>query len=169
MKNTTLVAPLLVALALTSTLAAAQPMTATARSAPVAVPIDQTVPDAVDVPYPGGTIGLDINASDTQRGVFRVTQTIPLAPGTTRLTLFHPLWLPGKHSAAGSTAELLDLRFMAGGKALEWKRDPLEVNAFHIAVPAGAREVIAKFIRTTPLQASEGRIVMTQEMLNLQW
>ena len=37
------------------------------------------------------------------------------------------------------------------------------------ALPAGARELVAKFIRTTPLQPSEGRIVMTQEMLNLQW
>ena len=129
----------------------------------------QTVPDAVDTPWPGGALTLDIDASDTQRGTFRVTQTIPLAPGTTRLTLFHPLWLPGNHAPKGSTAELVELRFTAGGKQLEWKRDPLEVNAFHITVPAGAREVVAKFIRTTPLQASEGRIVMTQEMLNLQW
>ena len=135
----------------------------------MAVPIENAVPDAVDAPYPGGTIALDIDASDTQRGSFRITQTIPLAPGTTRLTLFHPLWLPGNHGPKGSTAELVDLRFSAGGKALEWKRDPLEVNAFHIALPAGAREVVAKFIRTTPLQSSEGRIVMTQEMLNLQW
>ena len=139
------------------------------RSAPTAVPIVQSVPDAADVAWPGGAMTLEVDATDIQRNLFRVTQTIPLAAGTTRLTLFHPLWLPGNHSPRGSTAELVDLRFTAGGKALEWKRDPLEVNAFHITVPAGAREVTAKFIRTTPLQSSEGRVVMTQEMLNLQW
>ena len=135
----------------------------------MAVPIVQSVPDAVDSPYPGGAITLDVDASDTLRGVFRVTQTIPVAPGTTRLTLLHPQWLPGNHGPKGSTAEVVDLRFTAGGKLLDWRRDPLEVNAFHVTLPAGTREVVAKFIRTTPLQASEGRIVITQEMLNLQW
>ena len=45
---------------------------------PVAVPIVQTVPDAEDTPYPGGTIRLDVDASDTQHGAYRVTETIPL-------------------------------------------------------------------------------------------
>ncbi len=140
-----------------------------ARSAPQPVPIVQTVPDAADVPWPGGAMTLEIDASDVQRGLFRVTQTIPLAPGLTRLTLFHPLWLPGKHAPRGTTEELVDLRFTAGGTVLEWKRDLLEVNAFHLTLPPGTREVTAKFMRTTPLQAAEGRIVMTREMLNLQW
>ena len=165
MKTSLTVAPLLAALALTAPVLAQVPD----RSAPTAIPVSRAVADAVDAPYPGGTIALDIDASDTQRGTFRITQTIPLAPGTTRLTLFHPLWLPGNHAPKGSTAELVDLRFSVGGKPVVWTRDPLEVNAFHIALPAGAREVVAKFMRTTPLQSSEGRIVMTQEMLNLQW
>ena len=135
----------------------------------MALPIVESIPDAVDSPYPGGTITLDVDASDTQRGIFRVTQTIPVAPGSARLTLLHPQWLPGNHGPKGSTSEVVDLRFTAGGKVLEWRRDPLEVNAFHVTLPARTSEVVAKFIRTTPLQASEGRIVMTQEMLNLQW
>ena len=36
-------------------------------------------------------------------------------------------------------------------------------------MPAGAREVTAQFIHTSPLRESEGRITMTREMLNLQW
>jgi predicted metalloprotease with PDZ domain len=171
MKKHLKVASSLVILSLSVALQAATPATlpVPARSQPMAVPIVQSVPDAVDSPYPGGAITLDVDASDTLRGVFRVTQTIPVAPGTTRLTLLHPQWLPGNHGPKGSTAEVVDLRFTAGGKVLDWHRDPLEVNAFHVTLPAGTREVVAKFIRTTPLQASEGRIVMTQEMLNLQW
>ena len=44
-----------------STAAVAQTAVAPAsgRSAPKAVPIGQTVPDAQDVPYPGGVIALD--------------------------------------------------------------------------------------------------------------
>jgi predicted metalloprotease with PDZ domain len=154
---------------LTLAFAASTPAMEADRSAPLAVPIVATVPDARDVPYPGGTMLLEIDASDTARAAFRVTQTIPLAAGTTRLTLLYPQWLPGNHAPRGPLAELVDLKFFAGATQLKWKRDPVEVYAFHIDVPAGTREVVAKFIHTSPLQSSEGRITVTQEMLNLQW
>ena len=170
MKMLLKLAPALAMLAVAAGLSAAPP-----SPGPMAVPIVQTVPDAADIAWPGGTMTLDIDASDVARGAFRVVQTIPLAPGTFaagsgRLTLFNALWLAGKHGPVGSTAEIVDLRFFAGGKALEWKRDPVEVNAFHITVPAGAREVTARFIHTAPFQASElQRVTMTPDMLNLQW
>ncbi|MEY4056352.1 MAG: hypothetical protein RL519_1687, partial [Pseudomonadota bacterium] len=78
-------------------LALASPALSTPLSAPTAVPLSQQVPDAVDAPYPGGTMTLDIDATDTLRGVYRVTQTVPVAPGTQRLTLLFPQWLPGNH------------------------------------------------------------------------
>lgn len=150
-------------------LALAAPALSATLSAPTAVPLSQQVPDAADVPYPGGTMVLDIDATDTLRGVYRVTQTIPVAPGTSRLTLLFPQWLPGNHGPRGPLAELVDVTFTSGGQVLRWKRDPIEVNAFHVEIPAGAKDVVAKFIHTSPLQSSEGRITMTQEMLNLQW
>jgi len=156
------------ALAALGLLLAAPALSAT-LSAPTAVPLSQQVPDAADAPYPGGTMVLDIDATDTLRGVYRVTQTVPVAPGTTKLTLLFPQWLPGNHGPRGPLAELVDVTFTAGGQLLRWKRDPVEVNALHVEVPAGAKDVTAKFIHTSPLQTAEGRITMTQEMLNLQW
>ena len=147
----------------------AAPALSSTNSAPLAVPLSRQVPDAVDTPYPGGTMTLDIDASDTLRGAYRVTQTVPVAPGISKLTLLFPQWLPGNHAPRGPLAELVDITFTSGGEVLRWKRDPLEVNAFHIDLPAGTREVVAKFIHTSPLQPAEGRITMTQEMLNLQW
>ena len=165
--------PLLAALILSAGASGAPPRppkpVAVPRSAPMAIPIVQTVPDAADVPYPGGTITLDIDASDTARGTFRVTETIPLAAGARELTLLLPRWNPGQHGPRGSTAALVAMSFSAGGKAVDWRRDPVEVNAYHLILPVGAREVVAKFVYTSPLQTSEGRIEMTQEMLNLQW
>jgi predicted metalloprotease with PDZ domain len=148
--------------------AAAIPAAAQTLSAPQAVPLSKAVPEPVDKPYPG-TIQLEIDASDTLRGAYRVTETIPLAPGTRKLTLLFPQWLPGNHAPRGPLAELVDISFSAAGQKLAWKRDPVEVNAFHVELPEGAKEVIARFIHTSPLQSSEGRITMTQEMLNLQW
>ena len=137
-------------------------------SRPVAAPIARTVPDAQDRPYPG-TIQLDIDATNTARGLYRVTETIPVAPGTRRLTLLLPEWHPGKHGPRGTMAELVDLTFTASGKTLSWTRDPVEVFAFHVAVPEGADSVVARFVHTSPLQSSEGRVTMSREMLNLQW
>lgn len=142
-----------------------QPIT---NSRPVAVPIERRVPDPQDIPYPG-TITLEIDATDTVTGAFRVTETIPVAPGATRLTLLFPQWLPGKHGPRGALAELTDLRFESAGKPLAWTRDPVEVNAFHVELLPGTREVVARLIHTSPLRDVEGRVVMTREMLNLQW
>ncbi len=150
-------------------LALAAPAILAANSAPTAVPLSHDVPDAADVPYPGGTLGLDIDATDVTRGVYRVIETIPVAPGKSELTLLFPQWLPGNHGPRGPLAELVAVSFEAGGHLLEWKRDPIEVNAFHVALPAGTREVTARFIHTSPLQTAEGRITMTPAMLDLQW
>ena len=150
-------------------LALAAPAISATLSAPVAVPLSRTVPDAADTPYPGGAMTLEIDATDTLRGAYRVTQTVPVAPGTRRLTLQLPQWLPGNHGPRGPMAELVDLQFFSGAQRLSWKRDPVEVFAFHIDLPAGTKAVTAKFIHTSPLQSAEGRITMTQEMLNLQW
>lgn len=139
------------------------------RSTPATVPIVRTVPDAVDTPYPGGPILLDIDATDITRGVYRVTETIPVTPGTRRLTLLFPQWLPGNHGPRGPLNQLADLRFEANGKPLVWQRDPVEVFAFHVTLPEDTPAVTARFVHTSPLQTSEGRITMTQEMLNLQW
>jgi predicted metalloprotease with PDZ domain len=150
-------------------MALAAPAASTNLSAPLAVPLSRAVPDAVDAPYPGGAMRLDIDATDITRGAYRVTQTIPVAPNIRKLTLLLPQWLPGNHGPRGPMAELVDLHFYAGDQKLSWKRDPVEVFAFHVDVPTGATNVVAKFIHTSPLQSAEGRITMTQEMLNLQW
>ncbi len=146
--------------------ASAQPVQ---RSAPQAVASVNSIPAAQDTPYPGGPITLDIDASDTTRAVYRVTETIPVAPGTTDLALMLPRWLPGNHSPSGTMDQLVDIRFFADGKPVAWRRDPVETFAFHLDLPAGTRTVVAKFIHTSPLQSAEGRISMTPDMLNLQW
>ena len=48
------------------------------NSAPQPVPIVDTIPAAVDQPYPG-TITLDIDATNTQQNIFTVRETIPVA------------------------------------------------------------------------------------------
>ncbi|MFC4293702.1 M61 family metallopeptidase [Novosphingobium tardum] len=168
MKINPAVAPLVAALLLSTASSALQAQAPASRSTPAALPIAETIPVAQDVAYPG-TIALDIDATDVVRGLYRVTETIPVKPGTSDLVLLLPRWLPGNHSPTGNVAQVNDIRFFAGNKPLAWKRDPVDVFAFHVAVPEGVREVTARLVHTSPLQSSEGRITMTREMLNLQW
>ena len=48
-------------------------------------------------------------------------------------------------------------------------RDPVDVFAFHVDVPAGATTLDVNFQFASPVDNNEGRMVMTPDMLNLQW
>lgn len=166
MKPESAVATLLSALLLAASPAAiAQPVP---RSKPQAVLPIVTIPAPQDVPFPG-TIDLKIDATDTVRRVFRITETVPVQPGQKELILQLPEWLPGEHGPRGDMNLIADVHFKAGGQELAWTRDPLETFAFHIPLPQGATQVTATFVHTSALAPDEGRIEMTPEMLSLQW
>ncbi|MCV0382923.1 MAG: peptidase M61 [Erythrobacter sp.] len=162
-------APFALAIALVSQPVAAQDIRPATNSAPVAPQLGDATPLPRDVAYPGGTIALDIDATDTRRGVYRVVETIPVVAGTRELALLLPEWLPGKHGPRGAANLLSNIRFFANGETLEWHRDPLDVYRFVVQVPQGAQAIEARFVHTSPVTGREGRISTTQEMLNLQW
>ncbi|HWW65019.1 MAG TPA: peptidase M61 [Sphingomonadaceae bacterium] len=131
---------------------------------PIAVPHD--VPEARDIAYPG-TIRLRVDATDTQRRIFRVQEDIPVAPG--KLTLLYPEWLPGHHSPRGPIDDVAGIRFTANGRTIAWRRDPVNVYALHLDIPEGAKVLTATFDYLSPTEPDQGRVVMTPDMLNLQW
>ncbi len=57
----------------------------------------------------------------------------------------------------------------ANGERIEWRRDPLNVSAFHIAVPPGAGNIVVQFQFLAPTTSDQGRIVMADGIANLQW
>jgi predicted metalloprotease with PDZ domain len=137
------------------------------NSAPETQPIVDTIPPARDVPWPG-VITIAVDASDNTRGIFRVSETIPVAAAGP-LTLLYPKWLPGNHSNTGPISQLAGLTFNFGGRSLPWRRDPVDVFAFHIDVPEGTASIEAQFQFLAPTDTAQGRIVTTPDMLNLQW
>lgn len=146
---------------------AAQNPAPPARSAPVAQPVIDTIPAARDMPYPG-TMTLEVDATDTVQRIWRVKQTIPVA-SSGPLTLLYPEWLPGKHDARGQIEKLAGLTFTANGKTLAWTRNPVDVHAFHVSVPEGAREIVAEFQFLNATSGNQGRIAVTGKMMNLQF
>jgi predicted metalloprotease with PDZ domain len=138
-----------------------------AAGQPRGVPLPPATPEPRDVPY-AGVIALDVDASDAARGIFRVRERVPVAqPGP--LTLLYPEWLPGKHAPRGAINLLSGIEMRANGELLSWRRDPVNVYAVHVDVPAGAQGVDLTFQVLSPTQPNQGRVVVTREMLNLQW
>lgn len=137
------------------------------NSRPQPQPIVDTIPAAQDKPYPG-TIRLEIDATDTRQGVFRAREVIPVARAGHMVLLF-PKWLPGNHSTTGQIDKLAGLKISANGRPIAWRRDAVDMTAFHIEVPRGvsAIEVALQFVSAT--EANQGRVVMTPDMMNLQW
>jgi predicted metalloprotease with PDZ domain len=119
--------------------------------------------------YPG-VIALQVDATDVQRRIYRVTETIPVRAGP--LVLYYPQWLPGNHAPRGLIEQVAGLRFRAGDREVTWKRDPLNVYAFQLQVPAGATQLVAEFQIATPQVTDSGRtsrVVMAPNLLGLQW
>lgn len=136
------------------------------NSKPQPMPIVDTVPAARDVAFPG-TLKLEIDATNIQQGIFTVKETIPVAKAGPMVLLF-PEWLPGTHAPRGQIEKLAGLVFTGNGKVIPWKRDVLDVNAFHLDVPAGVRSIEARFQFLSATQGNQGRVVMAPKMLNLQ-
>ncbi len=127
---------------------------------------DAHIPPPQDTPWVG-TIRIDVDASDTSQGIFRVHETIPVQAGP--LILLYPKWIPGNHSPTGPIDKLAGIRISANGKPLAWKRDEYDVYAFHVDVPEGVSGLDVDFQYLSPRSRGEGSVEMTADMLDLVW
>ncbi|MEN5169168.1 peptidase M61 [Brevundimonas pondensis] len=133
-----------------------------------ALPVTLTpIPAPRDVAYPG-VISIDVDATDIDRRLIQVRQTIPVTQAGP-MVLLYPQWLPGNHSPAGPVANVGGLTFTANGQRLEWVRNTVQPWAYQIEVPAGVSQIEIAFQWLTPIEGNQGRVVVTPEMLNIQW
>jgi predicted metalloprotease with PDZ domain len=137
------------------------------NSKPQPLPFEETIPRARDTPFPG-KIALEVDATDTRRGIFSVKEVITGAPAGPMVLLF-PKWLPGNHSPTGQIDKLTGLIIAADGEPVAWRRDPVEVFAFHLDVPRGAERLEIAFQFLSSTSKDTGPIVMSANILRLQW
>lgn len=162
-----MIRPLAVASLLASVAAPALAQVPVGNSAPQPVPVVDTIPAPQDTPYPG-TLTLAVDATNTDQGIFTAHETIPVARSG-HTVLLYPKWLPGNHSPSGQLDKLAGLHIRSNGRELPWTRDTVDVYAFHIEVPEGARrlDIDLQFLSATA--SAQGPIVMTPDMLRVQW
>lgn len=125
------------------------------------------------IPHPGdgafpGVIALDVDARDVERRIVLIKERIPVSGGGA-LTLLYPQWLPGNHRPAGAIDRLAGLKMSANGEALAWRRDPVNVYAFHVDAPEDVSAIDIEAQYLSPTDESQGRIEITPEIANLQW
>jgi predicted metalloprotease with PDZ domain len=103
-------------------------------------------------------ITLSVDATQFPRAQVSARETLPIAPSAHAqiVTLVYPQWLPGDHSPTGPITDLVNIRFVlpGSGTVLHWTRDPLDMYAFRIEVPAAAALIEADF--TSVGQYSQG-------------
>lgn len=146
---------------------AAPALIAAQNSAPPPTPVVNTIPAPRDIAYPG-TIRLEVDATDIARSIFKVREYVPVE-GPGRLTLLLPEWLPGHHGPDGQIDKIAGFEAFANGQKIAWSRDPVEVFAYNVDVPAGVREVEVRFDFLSPTATNQGRVVVTPEIINVQW
>jgi predicted metalloprotease with PDZ domain len=81
-------------------------------------------------------IQLDLDATEAPRKLYKARLVIPARPG--HLTLYYPKWIQGEHQPSGPINDLSGLRLTAAGKPVPWRRDDVDLYAFHCTVPEGA-------------------------------
>lgn len=138
-----------------------------AAQGPQQAPPTPAIPVSRDVDYPG-MLTLRVDATDLDRHVFAVHESIPVQKAG-KMTLLFPKWIPGGHTPRGSIDEVAGLVIKVDGRSIPWRRDDVEVCAFHVEVPEGAKQLELSFQFLSAVDPKIGRIVMTPVLLNLQW
>ncbi len=114
------------------------------------------------------SIRLLVDLTDAPRNIYHSRLTIPVKPGP--LTLVYPKWIPGNHRPAGPIANVTGVKMEAGGQALAWERDPVDMYAFHVVVPAGAKELqVSLDTITDDGSAGASGPSATTNVLDLNW
>jgi predicted metalloprotease with PDZ domain len=133
-------------------------------------PVPLVAPPAIEAPqdraFPG-EITLAVDVTDVARRIVHVRERIRgVSPDT---VLLFPKWLPGNHSPTGPIERMAGLHISAGGVPLAWSRDPVDMYAFHVPVPAGAGAIEIDFDYLAPTSGKVDRLEMSREFLTLDW
>ena len=120
-----------------------------------------------DVAYPG-MVTVAVDMTDLDHRLFKVHEVIPVSKAGDFVFML-PKWLPGHHSPGTEIQRIAEVYVNAGDSRLEWTRDVVNINAYHVNVPAGAKSITVDFTYLAPSSSTVSRIVMTQDMIDLQW
>jgi predicted metalloprotease with PDZ domain len=107
-------------------------------------------------------IKLNLDATDVAKNILHVKETMPATAGN--FALFYPKWIPGEHAPDGTINDMVNLFISADGKPLEWQRDDVEMFAFLVNVPEGAKQLEISFD-----DVSQSGTTATANLARIKW
>jgi predicted metalloprotease with PDZ domain len=116
-----------------------------------------------------GIVKLTVDATDAPRHLIHAKLTFPARPGP--LTLLYPKWIPGNHTPSGPIVDVVNLEVTAAGKTIPWRRDLVEMYAFHLDVPPNVSEIEVTFDYTSSSNPNgrTAKASATTELAILNW
>ncbi len=116
-----------------------------------------------------GPIRLEVDATHAPQKYLRAHLQIPVMPGP--LVLLYPEWIPGEHMPDGPIIDLVSLKFSADGKTIPWRRDLVDMFAFHLVIPQGVStlDVNFDFLLSAPAEGYSAGASATAFLDVLSW
>lgn len=114
-------------------------------------------------------IKIAVDLRDAPKHIFHAKLEFPVKPGP--LTLVYPKWIQGEHAPTGPVDNLTGLKMHAAGKEVAWRRDDVDMYAFHLAVPTDADTLDVTLDYLSPAEATGSRETpsSTAQIAMLNW
>lgn len=100
-------------------------------------------------------VKIAVDLRDAAKHIFHAKLDFPVKPGP--LTLVYPKWIQGEHAPTGPIVDLTGLKMRAVGKEVAWRRDDVDMYAFHLEVPSGADTLQVELDYLSPADANGTR------------
>jgi predicted metalloprotease with PDZ domain len=94
------------------------------------------------------TIRVWVDLTDAPHRIVHTHLIVPAKPGP--MTLLYPEWIPGEHGPTGPVIDTVGLKITANGQPVAWKRDSVNMYAYHLNVPAGVSSLDVAFDQIQP-------------------
>jgi len=114
-------------------------------------------------------VKIAVDLRDASKHLFHAQLVFPVKPGP--LTLVYPKWIQGEHSPTGPIVDLIGLKMRAAGQQVAWRRDDVDMYAFHLEIPSGASALEVALDYLSPADSSGSRETpsATAQMAVLNW
>jgi predicted metalloprotease with PDZ domain len=80
-------------------------------------------------------VKLEVDLRDATKRIYHSKMDFLVTAGP--LTLVYPKWIPGEHSPTGAIVDATGLHFRGNGNEITWRRDDVDMYAFHCQIPEG--------------------------------
>ncbi|MGD0957807.1 MAG: M61 family peptidase [Candidatus Acidiferrales bacterium] len=127
-----------------------------------------SAPLRAQMPAPG-PIRLEVDATRAPQKILYAHLQMTVQPGP--LVLYYPEWIPGEHMPDGPIIDVAGLRFAVGGKTIPWRRDLVDMFAFHLDIPQGASslDIDLDFLLSAPASGYSAGASATAFLNVLSW